>query len=194
MTPVETDAQARKQFWIKPGFQKKMMMIIILVVIIAVNIAGGIAFGLITATIEGEFLADTTASLDPSQVAVMKEHLFQYLFPKVLLAELIAILILAFLTLRLTHHIAGPVYRLEQNMLAMASGNWGLRTAFRTRDEFLELAEALNGLGDAFCGHLDSLREQVDQLSQMDLSSEQSKKLEEMRTLLEGHEAEVSDS
>jgi len=79
-------------------------------------------------------------------------------------------------------------------MREMASGSWGLRTAFRTRDEFLELAEALNGLGDAFCGHLDLLREQADQLGKMDLSPEQSSKLQEMRSLLESRSVDGSDS
>jgi methyl-accepting chemotaxis protein len=173
--------ESRTRILVKPGFQKKMMIIMILVVVIAVNLVGGLVFGFITTTLEDELLQSAAGSIDPSHTAVVKDHLFEYIFPKVLIAEGLTILVLAFLSLRLTHHIAGPVYRLEQSMHAMAQGQLGLRTAFRERDEFVELATALNELGDSYCARLRAIEDDLGKLNQTELSPEQKNVLVQLR-------------
>ena len=109
---------------------------------------------------QSELLDPSVSQLNPGQIPLLQQKLFEYIFPKVLIAELATILVLAFFALRLTHQIAGPVYRLEQNMLKMAQGNYRLQTVLRNRDEFNELAEALNLLGQSYCKRIDKISEQ----------------------------------
>lgn len=184
------DQQSRTTYYVKPGFQRKMMIIIILVVAIAANLVGALCYGLISHTLQTELMDPTILGLEPGQIPYLEQKLFQFMFPKVLLAELITILLLALMTLRLTHHIAGPVYRLEQNMEEMAKGNLNLRTSFRSRDEFTELAQALNELGDSYCRRLDRISEIVADLEYTDLSPEQQKALDKMKEYLK-KQAEV---
>ncbi|MCO4782623.1 MAG: hypothetical protein KC646_09905 [Candidatus Cloacimonetes bacterium] len=172
----------RTTFFIKPGFQKKMMILMVLLVAIAVNLVGGLCFGLITTTLEDELLSQTgfAASMDPTQVALLKTKLFEYLFPRILIAEAVTILILSFLTLRLTHHIAGPVYRIESNLKKMAAGDFALKTTFREGDEFKELADALNNLSDAVIEQQELQKTKISQLQATELTSEQSRILNEI--------------
>ena len=50
------------------------------------------------------------------------------------------------LTLVTSHKIAGPIYRLEQNIHSIREGNLTVNTTFRTGDQIQELAETLNDL------------------------------------------------
>jgi methyl-accepting chemotaxis protein len=182
-----TDAPryTRKKLYIKPGFQKKMMIIMILLVTIAANLVGGLCFGLITQTLESEFLASPELRItDTAQFPLLKQKIFEYIFPKILIAEFLTVLLLLFLTLRLTHYIAGPVYRLEKNMQEMARGNLELKTVLRSKDEFTELADALNELAESYQGRLLRLDEKIDLLEYSELSPEQTKVLKEVKTLL----------
>ncbi|MCJ8345942.1 HAMP domain-containing protein [bacterium] len=178
------DAKKRKIYFIKPGFQKKMMILMVLLVAIAVNLVGGLCFGLITTTLEDELLSQSgfLGSMDPSQISLLKTRLFEYLFPRILIAEAITILVLSFLTLRLTHHIAGPVYRLESNLKKMAAGDFSLKTTFRDGDEFKELADALNDFSDAICEQQEVQKSKISQLQATDLSKEQSQLLQEIES------------
>ena len=166
--------ESRSRILVKPGFQKKMMIIMVLVVIIAVNLVGALIFGFITTTLEEELLLSVQGNFDPAQTSIVQDRLFEYIFPKVLIAEGLTIIALALLSLRLTHHIAGPVYRLEQSMKSMAKGDFTLRTAFRDKDEFEELATALNELGDSFSSKLEDLESDLKNLQKTDLTPEQS--------------------
>ncbi len=50
----------------------------------------------------------------------------------------------AFLSIYLTHRLAGPLYRIEKSAKEMAEGNLALRIRLREKDELQELAETLN--------------------------------------------------
>jgi len=172
----------RTTLYIKPTFQRKMMIIMILLVTIASNLVGGLCYGLITWTLEDELLMESAVTaVDASQIPVLKQKIFAYIFPKIMLAEIVTIFLLFFLTLRLTHHIAGPVYRMEKNMTEMADGNLELRTFFRQRDEFSELAVALNTLADSYVERLKRIQAKVAMLLGSDVSAEQKKHLLEIQ-------------
>ncbi len=50
----------------------------------------------------------------------------------------------AFLSIYLTHRLAGPLYRIEKSAKEMAEGNLALRIRLREKDELKDLAETLN--------------------------------------------------
>ena len=62
-------------------------------------------------------------------------------------------------------------------MLKMAQGNYKLQTVLRNRDEFNELAEALNLLGQSYCKRIDKISEQISLLEYTDLTPEQKQAL-----------------
>jgi hypothetical protein len=64
-------------------------------------------------------------------------------------AALVESLFLGFLGLRLSHRVAGPVYRVTQDMLAFAKGEPARKIRFRKGDYFPELADAYNEQLDA---------------------------------------------
>jgi len=53
-------------------------------------------------------------------------------------------LIITYFSLRVSHRIAGPLYRLNKHMDAVAAGQTTSDVAFRTGDFFPELAESYN--------------------------------------------------
>ncbi len=174
----------RRQLYIKPTFQRKMMILMILVAAIAANLVGGLCYGLITFTLEDELLLQSGMAA-ASQIPVLKQQIFAYIFPKVLLAEVVTLGVLFFLALRITHHIAGPVYRLEKNLKEMALGNFEMKTTFRYRDEFSELAEATNELSDVLVNRMSEIRKNTEALMNTDVSPEQKKALQKILELSE---------
>jgi methyl-accepting chemotaxis protein len=181
----EQTVYKRKKLYIKPGFQSKMMIIMILVVVIAANLVGGLCFLLISSTMEDEFISKVeTRRVVQGAEPVLSRKIVEYVLPKVAMAEVITILLLLFLTLKLTHYIAGPVYRLEQNMLEMARGRLKLRTTLRHRDEFTEVADALNLLSETYVERLENIQHKVSMLEYSELTPEQKKVLNEMKELL----------
>jgi methyl-accepting chemotaxis protein len=131
-------------------------------------------------------MESAVTAVDAAQIPVLKQKIFAYIFPKIMLAEIVTIFLLFFLTLRLTHHIAGPVYRMEKNMTEMAEGNLELRTFFRQRDEFSELAVALNTLADSYVERLKRIQSKIEILMGSDISAEQKRHImdiqEELKT------------
>lgn len=59
-------------------------------------------------------------------------------------AAVVEAFFLALLGLRISHRVAGPVYRVTQDMLSFARGEPARRIHFRKHDYFPELADAYN--------------------------------------------------
>jgi len=69
--------------------------------------------------------------------------------------------LLAWLSFRLTHRIAGPAYKFQQVIQSVTTGNYDIPLIrLRKEDELLELAEGLNFM-------LDSLRSRRDKINQI---------------------------
>ena len=57
-------------------------------------------------------------------------------------------ILLLFWGLVISHRIAGPVYRLEQDLKKIAEGDFSLRIKLRKKDEFASIAKAINKVLD----------------------------------------------
>lgn len=91
-------------------------------------------------------------------------------------ALLVAILILGFLSIFITHKIVGPIYRLKIALREMTEGNLGVRVTLRKGDDLQELADHVNKLSvmvstsiialkhhyDTLAGHIDELERQIE--------------------------------
>ncbi|MCW8799914.1 MAG: methyl-accepting chemotaxis protein [Desulfobacter sp.] len=70
------------------------------------------------------------------------------LFKKILSAQWLFILLggifICFITMRLTHRVAGPFYRFEKTVDEMSKGDLSVKIGLREKDEGKELAEKIN--------------------------------------------------
>jgi HAMP domain-containing protein len=126
----------RKNYFVKPGFQTKLTVIILLIVVIVANIVGGVIYGLLS----GSTIVDQIAK------AFEIDNYRDLLLPVILFAELVAIIIVTFIGVFVSHTMAGPVYRFEKVLDDVACGELDSHFNLRTSDEFQDLAGSINNL------------------------------------------------
>lgn len=71
------------------------------------------------------------------------------ILPPLILNNLIIAAVLAFLAIRYSNQLAGPVYRMSTDIRRVLAGETGVRIQLRRGDEMKELAQRLNGLLEA---------------------------------------------
>lgn len=147
----------RKRYFIKPGFQSRLTMIFILIVIIVANLVGAIVYGISIDKLEKKLIEEHKLPLDPIQIG-------QTLLPGVVIAELISICVVAFISIFVTHTIAGPVYRMERVCRDIGSGNLTNVIKLRPKDELKDLADAMNLMTDGLKERIATMQEQVDKI------------------------------
>ena len=155
----------RRTYLIKKGFQARLIVIILLLVVIVANLTGGVVYGILKTDMVRVWLAKAfTLRAD------------EVLLPAVILAELFSVVIVAFISLFVTHRIAGPVYRFEKVCEEVEAGRLNIKVRLREKDEFKELADSFNTmlrtLEEKF-SHMKALAAQVNAtVSQMAGTSE----------------------
>ncbi len=126
----------RKNYFVKPGFQTKLTVIILLIVVIVANIVGGVIYGLLSGS----------TIIDQISKAFEIDNYRDLLLPVILFAELVAIIIVTFIGVFVSHTMAGPVYRFEKVLDDVAGGELDSHFNLRTSDEFQDLAASINNL------------------------------------------------
>ena len=126
----------RKNYFIKPGFQTKLTVILLLIVVIVANIVGGVIYGLLSGS----------TIIDQISKAFEIDNYRDLLLPVILFAELVAIIIVTFIGVFVSHTMAGPVYRFEKVLDDVAGGELDSHFNLRTSDEFQDLAASINNL------------------------------------------------
>jgi len=163
------DSYKRKTLFIKRGFQSK------LVVATFLFFSGGC---LLFITMLALFSADTlTLSSSATDIQIGTTPL---IIAKQLLSAnwvLLAFggLMLLISSIFLTHRVAGPLYRFEQTLDSMNSGDLCVHISLREKDEGMELAGKINQFNESLSqsvrvlknstAALDTLLEQADSLS-----------------------------
>lgn len=148
----------RKRYFIKPGFQSRLTAIFILIVIIVANIVGALVYGISIEKLETKLVVESKLPIDTSQLG-------QALLPGVVVAELISILIVAFICIFVTHTIAGPVYRMERVARNIGEGDLTNFIKLRPKDELKDLADAMNDMTMGLRNKVTSLREAAERLT-----------------------------
>ena len=142
----------RKRYFIKPGFQSRLTAIFILIVIIVANIVGALVYAFSISKLESKLVIESKLPIDPSQLG-------QTLLPGVIVAELISILVVAFICIFVTHTIAGPVYRMERVARSIGDGDLTNFIKLRPKDELKDLADAMNEMTMGLRNKITSFRE-----------------------------------
>lgn len=142
----------RKRYFIKPGFQSRLTAIFVLIVIIVANIVGALVYGFSIEKLEEKLVVQAKLPIDPTQLG-------QALLPGVIIAEVISILVVAFICIFVTHTIAGPVYRMERVARNIGEGDLTNFIKLRPKDELKDLADAMNEMTMGLRNRVNTLKD-----------------------------------
>ena len=135
--PLDTMKAKRKKKLSKPKLQLRMIGIFL-------AISGFAAFG--QALLLAQSLMELGLSLDDPQVArAVQEALPGMLASNLMWTSLFLLPFSLLVGIHVTHRVAGPAYRIEQHLDAIANGaNPEEACRLRTNDELQELSTAMN--------------------------------------------------
>ena len=124
----------RKKYIVKKGFQLRFMIVIILSMVLIAIVTGLSIYSAVMQTLVNEFHGENLA---------MIQHAITY---KLFIRSLLLIFAIAVLSVFISHRVAGPVYKFERIIGDLAQGKHVKEFNLRKRDEFYELALAINNL------------------------------------------------
>ncbi|PKK91279.1 MAG: hypothetical protein CVV64_05800 [Candidatus Wallbacteria bacterium HGW-Wallbacteria-1] len=147
-TQENAPRRSRRQIFIKKDFQLKIILIILLTVVIFANISGIIIYSFFTRSLGTDSLMDYLGVREPSEI------ILQVIF----ITEAIGLITIFFITLFISHNMAGPIYKIEKSLVRISEGDLSEIINLRKGDEFHELAIELN------CA-IDGIREKLEIIS-----------------------------
>ena len=124
----------RKQYLIKKGFQLRFMIIIIAAMLLIALVTSWSIYSALIETLYNQFHGENLALI---------KHAITY---KLFIRSLLLIFAIAVLSIFISHRIAGPVYKFENTLKALVRGEKVREIGLRKRDEFYDLAMAINSL------------------------------------------------
>lgn len=144
----------RKKYFIKPGFQSRLTAILILIVIIVANFVGALVYYFSVEKLETDLVVVHKLPVDGIKLG-------QALLPGVIIAELISIFLVAFICIKITHAIAGPVYRMERVARGIGEGDLTNFIKLRHKDELKDLADSMNEMTMGLRNKIISLKDSL---------------------------------
>lgn len=141
--------EQRKQLLVKKKFQQTMILEVLLITFILVNLIVCTSYFIIESVSETHtlklYLAYSVASL-----------------------EIIGFFIVYRYNLKVSHRIAGPVYRFESALQSLQEGDVSMEIRLRNKDEFQEIAAQFNKTVDLLREKILSAQEISQQLRKSD--------------------------
>lgn len=148
----------RKTHLIKKDFQINLIIRFCLILL------GGVVFS--TAVLYFFSQGTLTSSFQNSRLIIQKTG--SAILPAVLYTNLITLGLISavtvFVTLFISHKIAGPIYRFEKEMKNIALGNLNNKISLRKNDQIREIAESLNQMAGSLHEKVVEISNEVDQL------------------------------
>jgi len=141
----------RKQYLIDRRFQLQWMgKIFLLMTAVSIIVGWTIYYAVWDATTTQLKGLVAQAVLTQSQVLPISSTIKSSIALGLITRGVILVLILAVLSVFLTHRIAGPIYKIKKTIRLIRDGGSSERVILRDHDEFQDLAEELNRLIDHF--------------------------------------------
>ena len=131
---MEKTRQVRKRYLVKKGFQLKFMCVIVGAMILIASFTGLSVYTAIMQTLVTQFHGEN--------LALIKHAITYQLF----IRSLLLIFAIAIMSVFISHRVAGPIYRFEHTINALARGAEVKEIRLRKRDAFYEVAESINQL------------------------------------------------
>ena len=162
----------RKIVYIKKDFQFKFILKFCLIVLAGVVISTVLLFLLSQETL--------TSSFENSRLVIKNTNLA--ILPAVIITNLITLGIICiaaiFVTLYISHRIAGPMFRFERDLSQIKDGNLNVRINLRKKDQFGDMADSLNHMTQSFHGKISRINNGLDEVFPLPREIEACKKCE----------------
>ncbi|MBW2095299.1 MAG: hypothetical protein JRI80_10450 [Deltaproteobacteria bacterium] len=145
----------RRKYFIKKDFQFKFVLEFCGVVLGGVIISTALLFF---------FSQDTlTSSFNHSRLVIKSTG--SAILPAVIYTNLIVLGLISlaaiFVTLLVSHKIAGPLFRFEKDLQDIAAGNLRRKVSLRKQDQMVEVAEGLNRMVEVLHGRIVEIRDGI---------------------------------
>jgi methyl-accepting chemotaxis protein len=130
----------RKRYFLRRSIQPRLLLGFAALVLILVLIAGGLFY----------LLANRELSAEYYKAHSTLRYVMQNLLPWLLLVNLAGILVVLFLAVFYTHRIAGPAYRIQQDLRKIGQGILTTRVRTRRKDQLKGLESEVNRVAQEF--------------------------------------------
>jgi methyl-accepting chemotaxis protein len=124
----------RKRYFLRRSIQPRLLLGFAALVLILVVIAAGLFY----------LLANRELSAEYYKAHSTLRYVMQNLLPWLLLVNLAGILVVLFLAVFYTHRIAGPAYRIQQDLGKIGQGILTTRVKTRRKDQLKGLESEVN--------------------------------------------------
>jgi len=131
----------RRQYLIHKKFQFRMIGTLVILVLSATIVTTLINYFFFVSSV-----VDYTAEY---RRAPTGNELFAASFRPLLVILPIVFVVLAIMVLLVSHHIAGPLYRLKMYMKKVEDGDYSVRLKFRKSDAIHDVADSFNKMMDS---------------------------------------------
>ncbi|MBA4369150.1 MAG: hypothetical protein C0403_16095 [Desulfobacterium sp.] len=157
---MEHPSYQRKTHLIKKDFQIKFIVKFCLIVLAGVILSTALLFF---------FSQDTlTSSFDHSKLVIRKTG--SAILPAVIYTNLITLgvvcIITILVTLYISHKIAGPIFRFEKEIKAIAQGDLCKKIVLRKQDQVKEMADSINQMVNSLHDKVNEIYLEIDILEQ----------------------------
>jgi HAMP domain-containing protein len=131
---MEHQKVVRKKFMVERGFQIRFMAVIIIAMVLIALVTGMSMYTAVMQTLVNQFHGESLAVIQHAITA------------KLFVRSLLLIFAIAIISVFISHRIAGPIYKFERIIEALAAGEKVREITLRKHDEFYRLAQAINSL------------------------------------------------
>jgi methyl-accepting chemotaxis protein len=168
----------RKNYYIKKNFQRGFILKFCLLVILGSIISGSVVYVMSKATV--------TTAFENSRLVIKSTA--DFILPAVMLSSALAVGLIGLLTIMVTlftsHQIAGPLYRVEKDLEAVAAGDLKKKVNLRRKDELKSFASNLNGTIEKLRSDMEEIKRGVSALEPAAGNVKASKSLEDIKAIL----------
>ena len=124
----------RKKYFLSKSTQPKLLLGVATLFLVLVVIAGGLFY----------LLANKELSTEYYKAHSTLRNVMENLLPWLLLVNFLRMVVLLFLAVFYTHRIAGPTYRIQQDLRKIGQGILTTRVRTRKKDQLKELEAEIN--------------------------------------------------
>jgi len=148
----------RKQFLTNKKYQFRYTVYILLGMIAVAGAVTALTFSLVYPIL--------SSKLSKAVTETISHDLARGLLLSYWISVAVLVLIAALLGILFSHRVVGPLNRVSALIKEIKSGNLSRRIILRDKDEFIPLADAINGLLDSFAEFIRTSRENMDFLDE----------------------------
>ncbi len=145
----------RKNYFIDKKFQTKFILKFCVIVILAA-IAIGISLFLLS-------INSTTVAIENTKVTVKTtaDFILPFMLQTIIVVTIFSAISVIFLTLFVSHKIAGPLYRLKREIDKLGDANFAANFQIRATDQLKDLSRSLTSMSNSLRNKMTAIRMEI---------------------------------